>query len=105
MSAKKKAVYRLEPAGLMDRTSARVMAHAGAEVQMVQPHGCPKNGAMGMVYVQVAETGEFIGLVMKTSLVKTGKTAVVRDLAAEAREACSAKLRRPSPFTVIGGSF
>lgn len=88
-----RAVFRLEPAGLMDRGDARVVKHAGAEVQVVQPHGCPKNGTMGMTYVQVAETGEFIGLVSKASLVKTGRTAPLRDLAAEARDARSAAMR------------
>lgn len=79
-------VYRLEPAGLMDRTDARVTARAGAEVQITQPHGCPRNGTMGMVYVQDAHSGEFIGLVSKASLVKTTRRALVRDLAAEARD-------------------
>jgi len=88
-----RAVFRLEPAGLMDRTDGRVMKHAGAEVHKIQPHGCPPNGTMGMVYVQVADSGEFIGLVSKHSLVKTGKTAPVRDRAAEAREERSRQLR------------
>ena len=56
---------------------------------------------MGMCYVQVAETGQFIGLVNKASLVKTGRTAALRDLAAEARDARSAARRRPSPFEVV----
>jgi hypothetical protein len=92
MSVKIRAVYRLEPAGLIDRTDARVTAYAGREVQMIQPWGCPRNGTMGMVYVQLAEEGEFIGLVSKASLVKTGRTAPVRDLAAEARDARSRAL-------------
>lgn len=92
--AKKRRVYVLEPQGLLDRFDARVVPHAGAEVHKVQPYGCPRNGTMGMVYVQVAETGEFIGLVSEHSLRKTGKTAPVRDLAAEARDARSAALRR-----------
>jgi hypothetical protein len=87
-----RAVYRLEPAGLMDRTDARVTRHAGAEVHKVQPAGCPRNGTMGMVYVQTVE-GEFIGLVSKASLVKTGKVAPVRDRAAEAREERSRAIR------------
>lgn len=86
MSATPKPVYRLEPAGLMDRGSERVMRHSGAEVQIIQPAGCPPNGTMGMTYVQVAGSGEFIGLVCNTSLRKTGRMAVVRDQAAEARE-------------------
>lgn len=87
----KKAVYKLVPAGLMDRGDARVTAHAGAEVQVVQPVGCPKNGTMGMTYVQTVG-GDFIGLVSKHSLVKTGKTAPLRNKAAEARDARSAAL-------------
>ena len=79
-------IYRLEPVGLLDRMEARVTDHAGEYVQMVQPYGTPRNGTLGMVYVQVAETGEFIGLVSKASLVKTGRVEPVRDLAAEARE-------------------
>jgi hypothetical protein len=90
-TTKKSRVYRLEPAGLLDRTDARVMAHAGAEVQKTQPYGCPKNGTMGMVYVQTLD-GEFIGLVSKHSLKQTAKTAVVRDRAAEAREERSRQL-------------
>jgi hypothetical protein len=89
---KNRAVYRLEPAGLMDRTDSRVMAYAGREVQVIQPHGCPKNGTMGMTYVQTVE-GDFIGLVSKASLVRTGRTAPVRDRAAEARDARSAAFR------------
>lgn len=88
-----RAIYRLEPGGLMDRSDPRVMRHEGAEVQKVQPVGCPRNGTMRMCYVQVATTGEFIGLVSIYSLVKTGKTAPVRDLAAEARDARSAAFR------------
>lgn len=80
-----RAVYQLMPVG-MDRTDARVMPHQGAEVQKIQPFGCPPNGTMGCCYVQIAESGEFIGLVSQASLVKTGKTAPVRDLAAEARD-------------------
>ena len=93
-------VYRLEPAGLLDKTDPRVMHYAGAEVQMVQPPGTPKNGTMGQTYVQTVE-GVFIGLVNKASLVKTGRTAPVRDLAAEARESRAAQRRRPSPFQAL----
>jgi hypothetical protein len=92
MSVKIRAVYRLEPAGLMDRTDKRVTAYAGREVQIIQPSGCPRNGTLGMVYAQTVEEGEFIGLVSKASLVKTGRTAPVRDLAAEARDARSRAL-------------
>lgn len=92
-SKRGKAVYKLVPAGLMDRCDKRVMAHAGKEVQIIQPAGCPPNGTMGQTYVQVAETGEFIGLVSKHSLQRTRRTMPVRDLAAEARDARSSRGR------------
>lgn len=82
-------IFKLEPAGLLDRGDTRISQHEGVEVQKVQPHGCPRNGTMGMVYVQVAETGQFIGMVSKHSLVATTKMAPLRDLAAEARDARS----------------
>ena len=85
-------VYRLEPQGLLDLADRRVMHHAGTEVHIVQPHGCPRNGTMGQTYVQNVDTGEFIGLVNQASLVKTNRTAPVRDLAAEARERRSAAI-------------
>lgn len=91
--AKNARVYVLEPAGLLDLTEPRIMAHKGVEVQKVQPFGCPRNGTMRMCYVQVAETGEFIGMVNEASLRRTSKTAPVRDLAAEARDARSAAFR------------
>ncbi len=40
----------------------------GAIVVKIQPHGCPRNGTMGMCYVGHPETGEFIGMVMLNSL-------------------------------------
>lgn len=59
-----------------------------------QPAGCPPNGTMGQCFVQLVESGEFIGLVSKASLVKTGRTAEVRDRAAEARDALSQRRSR-----------
>lgn len=82
----RRKTYRINPAGLMDRTDSRVLRHTGQEIHVIQPVGCPPNGTMGMVYVQHAESGEFIGLVNKASLVATGRTLPVRDLAAEARD-------------------
>lgn len=81
----RRRIHLLMPAGTMDATDARVLAHAGQEVHVVQPVGCPKNGTMGMCYVQRV-TGEFIGLVSQNSLQATQRTAVVRDLTAEARD-------------------
>ena len=40
----------------------------GTIVRVIQPHGCPKNGTMGMCYVEVADTKEFVGLVNIASL-------------------------------------
>ena len=40
----------------------------GTVVRKIQPHGCPRNGTMGMTYIGDAETGDFIGLVMLNSL-------------------------------------
>jgi hypothetical protein len=100
MKTKNRAVYRLEPTGILDRCDARIMSYADAEVQKTQPFGCPPNGTMRMAYVQTLD-GEFIGLVSLSSLVKTGRTAPLRDLAAEARDARSAAMRAPSPFQVV----
>lgn len=90
---KKSRVFILEPAGLFDVTSNRIMQYAGREVQKVQPFGCPRNGTMRMCYVQTVEEGEFIGLVNESSLRRTNRTAPVRDRAAEAREARSRQIR------------
>jgi hypothetical protein len=84
-------IYTLQPAGLLDRGSARVTAHTGQPVQKVQPYGTPRNGVMGMCFVQHADSGEFIGQVCESSLKPTGQRRVARDLAAEARAARSRK--------------
>jgi hypothetical protein len=91
MKTKNRAVYKLEPTGILDRCDARIASYAGTEVQKTQPFGCPPNGTMRMAYVQTLD-GEFIGLVSLSSLVRTGRTAPLRDLAAEARDARSRKL-------------
>lgn len=41
----------------------------GAIVVKIQPHGCPRNGTMGMTYIGHPETGEFIGMVCLKSLI------------------------------------
>jgi len=43
---------------------------SGTLVKVIQPYGCPKNGTMGMCYVDNADTGEFIGLICINSLQK-----------------------------------
>ena len=67
----------LQPAGLLDITSVRVTEHTGHQVELTQPYGCPKNGTMGMAYVDcltcTAADGlhrKFVGLVNIASLVK-----------------------------------
>jgi hypothetical protein len=88
-----KPVYTLTPRGLLDKTDRRVTRHAGADVQKVQPHGTPPNGLMGMCFVQLADSGEFIGQVSESSLTPTARRQVPRDLAEEARERRSARRR------------
>lgn len=61
--------FTLLPVG-MDRTDKRVSVHEGADVVKVQPYGCPRNGTMGMCYVERSDNGHFIGLVLQASLVK-----------------------------------
>jgi hypothetical protein len=91
--AKRGRVYIFEPFGFDLFDPKAYQPERGARVVKTQPHGAPKNGTMGFVYVQDAESGKFYGLVRKASLVATGDTAVVRDLAAEARDARSAAIR------------
>jgi hypothetical protein len=86
-------IYTLQPAGLLDRGSARITAHTGQPVQKVQPSGTPRNGVMGMCFVQHADTGEFIGQICESSLEPTGQRRVPRNLAAEARERRAAPRR------------
>jgi hypothetical protein len=88
-------IYTLDPAGLLDRGSARITAHTGQPVQKVQPPGTPRNGVMGMCFVQHADSGEFIGQVCESSLKPTGQRRIQRDLAAEARSARSRKESKP----------
>lgn len=87
-------IYTLAPVGTLDLASPRITGHTGADVQKVQPPGTPRNGAMGMCFVQHAQTGDFIGQVCLSSLKRTGRRQVPRDLAAEAREARSTRTRR-----------
>ena len=91
-----KPIYTLSPTGLLDLGSRRITLHTGADVQKVQPHGAPRNGAMRMCFVQLADTGELIGQVCESSLTPTGRSRVPRDLAAEARERRATR-RRPTP--------
>jgi hypothetical protein len=94
MAAKRSRVFTFEPVG-MDVWDRRAhQPERGTRVVKTQPFGCPKNGTMGMVYVQDAETGDFYGLVNKASLKATNDMVVPRDLAAEARDARSAAISK-----------
>jgi hypothetical protein len=94
--AKATRIYTLTPTGLLDRSSRRITGHIGAPVQKIQPRGTPRNGVMGMCFIQHADTGEFIGQVCESSLTPTGQSRVPRDLAAEARENRAARRRARS---------
>lgn len=87
---KRVRVFTFDPVGMDVFDRRAYQPDAGTRVVKTQPYGCPKNGTMGHVYVNDADSGEFYGLVMAASLKKTGDTVVPRDLAAEARDA-----RRP----------
>lgn len=62
--------YRYEPVLFDAFTERPVPLAEGTLVRKVEMAGCPRNGTMGMCYVENAETGEFYGLVMVKSLVK-----------------------------------
>jgi len=68
--------HMLSPAGLLDMFDARVTDHTGHTVIVTQPHGCPRNGTMGMAYVNCDtcsipdERPFFVGLVNIASLVR-----------------------------------
>lgn len=70
MRAPKVGVVRTLVPVMMDACDARVSPWSGRPVRVVQPYGCPKNGTMGMCYVEDVETGRFIGLVCCNSLRK-----------------------------------
>jgi hypothetical protein len=79
------SVWTLQPAGLdawdaadpsrrqagPGRMHAQLVAdNTGQDVRVIQPRGCPRNGTMGHCYVENARTGQFIGLVLISSLVR-----------------------------------
>lgn len=59
--------FRATGADLWDRRSHTPAD--GTHVRKTQPHGCPRNGTMGMCYVEDAATGQFIGMVSESSLI------------------------------------
>lgn len=74
-----KKVYVFQPIGmdLFDRRPHQ--PKPGTRVVLTQPGlGAPRNGTMGHVYVEDAETGQFYGLVLKNSLQPEGKTSARR---------------------------
>jgi hypothetical protein len=89
---KRARVFEYDPVG-WDMFDPKTDLQRGDRVQKTQPYGTPRNGTMGMCFVQDVESGEFKGLVMENSLKATNQTAVKRDLAAEARERRSHELR------------
>ena len=68
-------VWTYEPVW-MDRSSKHLSGiPAGTLLRVIQPHGCPRNGTMGCTYVELADSGDFVGLVMINSLVPTQQRA------------------------------
>jgi hypothetical protein len=72
------SVHTLKPIGLLDVADKRVTQHAGHTVEVVQPgQGCPRNGTMGMAYVDCQTCADadghrvFVGLVNISSLAVT----------------------------------
>jgi hypothetical protein len=87
----KALIYTLQPKGTLDLGERRITRHTGQEVQKVQTHGCPANGLLGMCFVQLADSGEFIGQVCESSLQSTGRRQVRRDVAAKARDQAASR--------------
>jgi hypothetical protein len=58
-------IYRPVGLDLFDRSHPE---HVGQRVVLTQPAGCPRNGTMGHVFIAEADTGAFIGLVLRNSL-------------------------------------
>ena len=64
------AVFVYDPVGLdlFDRRANQ--PEPGTRVRKTQPYGTPRNGTMGHVFIEDADTGEFYGLVLANSLRK-----------------------------------
>lgn len=65
-------VFRYEPVG-WDVFDPKVSLERGRLVRKTQPAGCPRNGTMGHTFIEDAETGEFLGLVLLSSLAKVAR--------------------------------
>jgi hypothetical protein len=67
----RKTVYRYDPVMFDMISKNRSKIPVGTRLVKMHPgHGAPKNGTMGMCYVEDADTGTFYGLVMLNSLVR-----------------------------------
>jgi hypothetical protein len=75
----RRAVYRFEPVGL-DRFDRRPYHPARGSLVILTPKGdrnligCPPQGTMGHVFISDAESGRFLGLVLRASLVRAGES-------------------------------
>ena len=70
-------IYRYDPVLFDACYDSAVKIGAGTLVRKVQPrHGCPRNGTMGMSYVETLD-GTFVGLRCNSSL-KRVATATVK---------------------------
>ena len=67
-------VFRFEPVG-WDLFAPTGNVEPGTLVRKTQPAGCPRNGTMGHTFIEDAETGDFLGLVLLASLAKVGRKA------------------------------
>ena len=63
-------VYRYEPNGFDMAYGVKNVAK-GQLVRKCQPYGCPKNGTMGMAYVEDMD-GKFLEMVCMASLIPAG---------------------------------
>jgi hypothetical protein len=61
-------VFQFKPVGfdLFDRRAHH--PEPGTRVVLTQPAGCPRNGALGHVFIKDAASGAFYGLCLKASL-------------------------------------
>lgn len=62
-------IFRYKPVG-WDVFDPKVGIEPGTLVRKTQPAGCPRNGTMGHTFIEDAETGAFLGLVLLSSLAK-----------------------------------
>ncbi len=71
-STRNGTTYTFQPVGIDAYDSGAIWrgrVEPGAEVRVMQPYGCPRNGTMAHCYIESMD-GEFIGLVLEASLTK-----------------------------------